>query len=179
MTPDFETIKKLWTTGRDTTIPERRASKASDEVESLLPEDLWDEMAQFETDTPGFENAFRKYYAKTETAETRTVSPVSPEVGVPGGYPAVLPWPPDIDGIVDFPSYGIDFRGIPHGLSGKGRKLGERPIDRFWYKRPDGTRRFICRYKLTDRHGKRQNVYPVQCFMSRTLAERIHRNGEI
>jgi hypothetical protein len=74
MTPDFETIKKLWATSRDLTISDRIAEKASEELEGLLPDDLWDEMVEFPTDSPEFENAFRKYYAKTKTpVETRTV----------------------------------------------------------------------------------------------------------
>jgi hypothetical protein len=174
--PDFATIQKLWTAARDHSISDRLAEKADAELESLLPEALWDEMSDHATDSPEFESAFRNYYA-TETTETRTASTATE---VPGGYPAVLPWPPAVDGTVDFPAYGIDFRGIPHGLSGKGRKRGEIRIDRYWFKRPDGRRRFICRYRLTDRRGKRQNVYPVQGLMARTLAERIHRNaGEI
>jgi hypothetical protein len=171
--PDFETIKQLWITSRNLDIPDRRANKAGDEVERLLPEDLWDELNKFEATSSGFESAFRKYYE----AQPATVSTVSPDEPVPGGYPAVLPWPPAVDGTVDFPNYGIDFRGIPHGTSGKGRKRGEIRLDRFWFKRPDGRRRFICRYRLTDRQGKRQNVYPVQCFMNRTAAERIHKNN--
>jgi hypothetical protein len=97
---------------------------------------------------------------------------------VPGGYPALLPWPPEDDGTVMFPGYDIDYRCVPNGARGQRRKRGELSMDRFWYKRKDGRRRFICRYKMTDRKGERHTVNMVDCAIARTLAERIYKNRE-
>jgi len=122
-------------------------------------------------------NAVNTTKTAAKPAEPETEEPEAENV--PGGYPAVLPWPPPPDkDKAEFPDYGIDFRGVPHGLKGKGRKRGELRIDRFWHTRKDGRKQFICRFKLTDKDGVRRDVYPVECFMARTRAEFIHKQGK-
>jgi hypothetical protein len=178
--PDFDKLKTLFQIQRHSDSDEE-ADKAWQELKATLPvplcqhlEGLDPEKAEFEKTLRGYLAGKIKIVAPTAAEAKQDVSP-RPEQKVPGGYPAVLPWPPAEKKVGDFPGYGIDFRGVPHGLNGKGRKRGELPMDRFRRKRKDGSTQFICRYRLTDRSGERKDVYLVHGALARTIAEDLYR----
>jgi hypothetical protein len=167
MTPDFETVKQLWTTARDLTITDRQAERASKEVERLLPDDLWDEMAKFETDSPEFESAFRKHYEPKPPIDPGLLQLAAEEAEIAeiAADDSILPFP-------GFPGYGLDSWGRPHGVSGKRRKRGPLAAILRWKPRKKGQKpRFIYGYRLS-LGGKQLFKSALTCAIARSNAER-------
>lgn len=182
-TIDFDTLKAHFVTYDDRTCSDEVADAAEKAITARLTNEQFLFLEALGPDKKEFDGVLLEFLGGT--AALKPADPAAKtfteETEIPGGYPAVLPWPPAermISG--DFPGYGIDFRGIPHGVSGKGRKLGELRMDRFRRKLKGGGTQFICRYKMTDKSGKRIDVYLPSAALARTVAEEIFRveNGD-
>lgn len=182
---DFQTLKDLWTLYHKDAG--RKGDDANGELKRLLPYDVFLQCdnALAEKGLDGVDPYLRAFLDRPESAAPiPTAEPAAPkelDAAVPGGYPAVLPWPPPEKWLEkmrrfgQFSCYGIDFRCKPHNLRGQGRKRGPLNEDRHF--KPGG--RFIWRFRMTDDSGKRVDVPPKVCAIARTLAERCHKAGEV
>src|SRR5450432_2985068 len=113
MPATFEQVKKLFLTYRDPDTSDSDFDLTEERLQEILPESLFSTLDHIDdTDGAEFENAYYgekpKPKAKTEAKPTET-GPEPTGQRVPGGYPELLPWPPNKEGVVEFPDYAIDF----------------------------------------------------------------------
>lgn len=178
--PTLEAVQKLFFTYRDKETSDSDFDNAEERLKEILPAGLFTALDEIKDPrSPEFEATYCGEKPKaTVKAVEANLTGASPEAGqrVPGGYPELLAWPPNKEGVIEFPDYAIDFRGIPHGLGnrGRGRKKGELSMDRFYKGKT-----FICRYRLTDLDGERKNLPPHFCARVRTHAEQAFKKTNL
>jgi hypothetical protein len=165
---------KMDSTSNSNSKQSRRAQARYSKLESEMGETTWSALIDF-------------VEAKNPVAEDEEDEADGVEEGpkIPGGYPALLPWPPEREGsplaesgTLLFEDYDIDFRCIPHGARGRRKKRGPVTLNRYWLTPKGAPRVFICRYRLTGSDGKRRDIIPIHCAMARTLAEQIFKRKE-
>ncbi len=154
MKPDFDHIKKLWTTVEDS-VDGGVAVAALNQLRTLLPSPLFKKLDEGDT-VEEFERAFYQYYSKRE-------SPGDAD-DTNDANDSLLPFP-------GFENYVLDDWGRPHGMGRQGQKTGPLTAIKQWKPPSKGRKaRFAFGYRLY-RDGKRVYQSALQCAIARLNAE--------